>query len=113
MNKIEFFNISTGECKEASIGFSWTTLFFGPLPMLFRGKLGWTLGYCLMYLIFGELFTIVFPFFYNKLYIRSLLNNRYLPLHKYECDYLVNKGYIEKYKMNVLRSNRDIYEKRK
>ena len=113
MDKIEFYNISTGKYKEAPIGFSWTTLFFGPLPMLFRGKLGWVLGYCLMYLIFVELFAIFFPFFYNKLYIRSLLNSRYLPLYKYECDYLVNKGYVERYKMNVLKNKGDRYEKRK
>ena len=66
--------------KEVPTGFSWTTLFFGPLPALFRGDLKWaaiqfianvavgsvTLG-------FGLIVTFaIFAFIYNHRYEQDL-----------------------------------------
>lgn len=70
---IDFHHPLTGALKQAPVGFSWTTLFFGFFPALFRGH--WT-GAVIVFLIgwmtlgFGQL---VFAFIYNKMYVRHLL----------------------------------------
>lgn len=65
------------EIKKAPIGYSWTTLFFGPFPALFRQDWLWALG-----LFFGNLLTygivgLVVSFFYNKAYLKGLFNSGY------------------------------------
>ena len=37
LSEINFFNEYTGKYKDAPLGFSWTTLFWGFFPALFRG----------------------------------------------------------------------------
>ena len=67
----------SGLIKEAPVGFSWTTLFFGMFPALFRGDFKWTLIMLLAGLFtFGFAF-IVFAFIYNRLYITSLIESGY------------------------------------
>ena len=66
-----------GVTKQVKAGFSWTMLFFGVFVPLVRGD--WK--YFIISLIAG-VFTfglswLVFPFFYNKLYLNDLLNNGY------------------------------------
>lgn len=65
------------EIKKAPVGFSWTVLFFGGFPCLFRQD--WLWG---ILLILGSTFTygiaaFVCAFFYNKVYIKNLLNKGY------------------------------------
>lgn len=72
-DKLYLKNPASGELKQAPVGFSFTTLFFGFFPALFRSDwkwaaiifvIGWiTLG-------FGNL---VFAFIYNKLSIKDLI----------------------------------------
>ncbi len=63
---------NTGIIKRAPIGYSVTTLFFGPLPALLRGNLKWAV---IMALLAGTgIPWLVFPFLYNKLYVKTLLN---------------------------------------
>ncbi|MGF9699437.1 MULTISPECIES: DUF2628 domain-containing protein [Paenibacillus] len=82
-----FLQNSAGVTKNVKVGFSWTTLFFGFLPALFRGDLKWAV---IMFLIAAALgaFTfgigawvsgIVFSFVYNKIYIKELLEKGYRP----------------------------------
>ena len=70
---IDFHQPKTGALRQAPVGFSWTTLFFGFLPALFRGH--WA-GAVIIFLVgcvtFG-LSALVFPFIYNKMYVRHLL----------------------------------------
>lgn len=71
--KIEFTNPENGRNYTAPVGFSWTTLFFGFFPAIIRGHVVGALaqfGACLVTL---GLSSLVFPFFYNKWYLKSLL----------------------------------------
>lgn len=76
-----------GLIKEVKIGFSWTTLFFGFFPALFRGDLKWAaimfvsaIAVSLITIGFGGwIISIVFAFIYNKIYIKELIEKGYLP----------------------------------
>lgn len=65
---------------EAPEGFSFTVLFFGVFVSLLRGDLIGTFIMFFAAVITGGLSWLVFPFFYNRMYINSL----------------VKKGYVEK-----------------
>ena len=63
----------------APVGFSWTTLVFGPFPLRFRHPVAWMLMWtvALFALITLLLSDVVFAFFVNRLYIRSLIKKGY------------------------------------
>ncbi|PWC39298.1 hypothetical protein [Azospirillum sp. TSO35-2] len=67
----------TGLTKKGLVGFSWTTLFFGGFPALFRGD--WGMGLLLMVLsIFtGNLSGLIAAFLYNKHYTSKLIEKGY------------------------------------
>ena len=76
----------TGITKEGFFGFSWTTLFFGPFPALFRGDFLTFIGYFFILLIvgfftlgIGALFMgLIWAFMYNKYYTTRLLERGYM-----------------------------------
>ena len=69
----------TGITKQVKLGFSWTTLFFGCFPALFRGDVKWAaVMFLVAFLTFG-LGWFVFPFIYNKIFIREQLEKGYVP----------------------------------
>lgn len=70
---IIFHHPQTGRLKQAPVGFSWTTLFFGFFPALFRGHWVGVLIMVLIGFVSVGLAWLVFPFIYNRLYIRHLL----------------------------------------
>lgn len=74
---INFKNPVTGEMRRAPVGFSWTTLFFGFFPALFRSDWKWTLIMFILNIITYCLSSFVFMFIYNKLYIKDLINKGY------------------------------------
>jgi hypothetical protein len=61
--KITFSNPHTGSIKIAPVGFSWTTLFFGPFPAFMRGHVSYGLVITLLAMITAGLSTIVFAYF--------------------------------------------------
>lgn len=65
------------ESKTAPVGFSWTTCFFGGWPALFRGdwKMALIIFVCSIF-TYG-LAGVVFAFFYNKMYIKDLVQRKY------------------------------------
>lgn len=78
---IELKNPATGMSKVGYSGYSWTTLFWGPFPALFRGDFLTFIGY---FIIAGVLAGVTFGisliftnlawgFFYNKIYTTKLL----------------------------------------
>ncbi|ANE46882.1 hypothetical protein SY83_12010 [Paenibacillus swuensis] len=83
-----------GMVKQAKIGFSWTTFFFGFFPALFRGDWKW----CIIQLLAASftlgLTNLVFSFIYNKLYINGLLENGYVPADSQSEAALVASGFI-------------------
>lgn len=76
----------SGIIKNGFHGFSWTTLFFGFFPALFRGDFITFIGGFVVSVIiaivtfgFGALFiNIVWAFMYNKYYTRRLLERGYV-----------------------------------
>lgn len=71
MSKLILQHPTTGIIKTAPLGFSWTTLFFGGLPALFRGDFKWFFIQLLLSCLLIP--AAVFPFLYNRIYLRSLL----------------------------------------
>ena len=94
----------SGLLKKGFVGFSWTTLFFGGVPALFRGDFKTFLLYYLIVLCgafflgvaivsnnsnidqsaltgigntFGFICSLVWAFFYNKYYTQKLLESGY------------------------------------
>jgi len=64
----------TGESAEAPLGYSWTTLFFGLLPAVFRGDWKWAGIMLLVGIVTSWLSAIlIFPFIYNRLYLTKML----------------------------------------
>ena len=66
-------NPMTGERREAPIGFSWTTLFFGFFPALIRGDFKWAMIMILIACITFGISTLFFPFFYNNTFYTDSL----------------------------------------
>ena len=79
-----------GLIKEAPVGFSWTTLFFGFFPALIRGDMKWALVIVAVGFFTVGLSSFVFCFIYNRLYIQSLIENGYKVKNYYG-----NKAQIE------------------
>ncbi len=84
-----------GVLRECKLGFSWTTLFLGVFVPLFRKDWSWTLIMFLAALLTRGLSWLVFPFFYNKMYIKGLLKDGFRPATIDARDILAKEGYGE------------------
>lgn len=69
----------TSILRDAPVGFSWTSLFFGPLVPLLRGDFLWFFLHVFLSLFIFGLFWLIFPFIYNNIYLRGLLGKGYVP----------------------------------
>ena len=83
----------TGLLKNCTLGFSWTTLFFGFFVPLFRGDIIFASIMLISTLIIPFLW-IIFPFIYNKYYIKSLLEKGYYPADKTSKKILIGHNII-------------------
>ena len=83
--RISMKHKENGIMKDGYYGFSWTTLFFGFFPALFRGDFITFIGGFVVSAIIGVitlgigwfLIAIVWAFMYNKYYTRKLLEKGY------------------------------------
>ena len=70
--------------KEVPVGFSWTILFFGFFPPLFRGDFKWGLIMLIAALFTSFISSLIFMFIYNKIYLKSLLEMGYTSIDSEE-----------------------------
>lgn len=92
---------NVGMVKECKVGFSWTTMFFGLFVPLLRGDIKNALIMAaLSFLTFG-LSWLVFPFVYNKMYIKGLLMQGFSGLSEHDNNILVQKGFIVNQNSNI------------
>ena len=84
----------SGLVKDCKAGFSWTTLFFGIFPALFRGDWKWALIMFICNIATCGFATIVFAFIYNKIYIKGLLEKNWEPASDADRDILIAKGIL-------------------
>lgn len=76
-NKIFFEHQQSGAQKEAPVGFSWTSFFFGFFVPLFRSDWKWAIIMLLLAIITFGISMIYFCFAYNKLYVKELVGAGY------------------------------------
>lgn len=74
---IYFKQPNSGKLREAPVGFSWTTLFFGFLPALLRGHWTVALIMALLSVLTLGISGLIFPFIYNAMYIKHLIAEGY------------------------------------
>lgn len=79
--------------KTAPVGFSWTTFFFGCFPAFIRGDIKYGLIMLLVALVTCGLSWLVFPFCYNKMHIKALLEKGYLPTDEHSKNILIGNGF--------------------
>ncbi len=65
--------------EEGFVGFSWRAAFLGPFEPLIRGDLKWFFLYIGIAFVTGGLFTLAFPFMYNKFYTQELIDEGFEP----------------------------------
>lgn len=111
LKEITFTNEYTGQYKTAPIGFSWTTLFFGCFPAMFRSDWKWAAIQFGLALITSGISWLVMPFIYNKMYIKDLLSKGFVPTDENQSKYLVAKGIVSKQEMDFLNKRREELQK--
>ena len=84
----------TGMVKQVKLGFSWTMLFFGIFVPLFRGDLKWTILSLILVVITSGFAWLILPFFYNRLYVKSLLESGWYPADEMSKNALLAKGFM-------------------
>ncbi|CAH1851842.1 DUF2628 domain-containing protein [Convivina praedatoris] len=98
---VNLINPVNRHTKRVKIGFSWTTLFFNAFPTLFRGDWKWFFIALVIQIILGVpsfgigvgIFSIVFAFIYNGLYLRDLLAKGYRPMDDMSKNIINSQGY--------------------
>ena len=92
--QVSLVNPTTNQVKQRKLGFSWTTLFFGFWPALFRGDWKWALIILLVGIVTFGLGSIVFAFIYNKIHLNGLIEQGYRPSDEFSYTALRGTGLI-------------------
>ena len=80
---VQLINRSTQARKLGLQGFSWTTLFWGPFPALFRGHFLAALVILVAACFTAGLSSIIFAFFYNGWHWNWLTGKGFVPNDHY------------------------------
>lgn len=87
-----FMKSPLGETKQMKLGFSWTMLFFGIFVPLLRMDWKW-LGLCFLIDVLScGIAWLVFPFIYNKIYIKEKIEKGWRPADEMSKTALKAKG---------------------
>ena len=76
-NRATLYHKGTERTREAPVGFSWTTLFFGPFRHAVSMDWKWFLGSLLLALCTVGLTNPVLRFMINRLHLRDLVRDGY------------------------------------
>lgn len=84
--EVNLFNASTGDSKNAAMGFSWTVFIFGPFPPLFRRDWGGAIIIGFVNIVMASIIpwsnilsAVFFGFTYNKQHLKRLIDAGYSP----------------------------------
>ena len=87
------------EIKNAPIGFSWTTFFFGGIPAAIRGDWLWAIGIFVGSFLTWGIVAVIAAFIYNRIYVKSLFDKGYkihtLPYGYSENELKIDLGYLK------------------
>jgi len=84
---------NAGQQKVVKVGFSWTGLFFGILVPMVRGDWKGFFIWIIIDIVTVGIGWLIFPFVYNKSYIKRIIENRgYLPASEEDKVLLNSKG---------------------
>ena len=72
---IRFRNEFNGHIRQAPVGYSWTTLLFGPFPALSRSDWKWGFYITIWALLTFALSNFYFAHRYNRDYAKMLMDN--------------------------------------
>ncbi len=84
--------MKNGAVRVCPIGFSWTMFFFGFFVPLLRGDILWFILDLVIASLTCAFGNFVLCFFYNGIYIRSLLTEGYVPADEFSKQYLISKN---------------------
>ncbi len=82
----------SGALKDVPLGFSWTTLFFGIFPALFRGDFKNAIIMLIVAIFSLGWSWLIMPFFYNKMYVNDLVAKGWMPADEMSSNTLRTKG---------------------
>ena len=91
---LNFKHKDSGVIKTAPLGFSWTLLLFGIFVPMLRGDWKWFFISLLLFLLTAGIAWFIVPFFYNKIYIKNLMEKGYIPADDFSKKILTQKGII-------------------
>lgn len=85
---------SVGLLKKSPTGFSWTTFLFGVFVPLIRGDLKWFFIMSSLGVLTLGISWLFFPFVYNRIFIKGLLEKGFTPVDEKSKSYLIYKGLL-------------------
>lgn len=81
--------------KNGYVGFSWMTLFLGPIEALRREDYLWAAIMAAAFVLTSGFSMIAFPFFYNKFHLKKLIEkDGYIPADKFSEKILQNQDFL-------------------